>query len=227
MNNRILIIVTGHDHINADKPTGLWFEEFAIPFSIFREQGYLLTVVTPEGGRAPIDPRSLPAEAERGTYAAAFEALENTSAVSSVNIAEYDAVFLPGGHGTMFDLPVVKVGQVVGQFADAGKIVAAVCHGPAGFVEARRSDGRSVVDGRRITGFTNAEEDAAQLSAAMPFLLQDKLAALGGQFIAGGLWADHVEVDDLLITGQNPQSSRSTALAVVQLLENRAEPAQV
>jgi len=223
MNNRILIIVTGHDRISAGKPTGLWFEEFAIPFSVFREHGYLLTVVTPEGGRAPIDPRSLPAEAERGAYVEAFQALENTAAVSSVNIADFDAVFLPGGHGTMFDLPVLKVGQVVGQFADAGKIVAAVCHGPAGLVKARRSNGKSVVDGLRITGFTNAEEDAAQLSTEMPFLLQDKLTALGGQFIAGGLWADHVEVDGLLVTGQNPQSSRSTALAIIRLLEKRTE----
>lgn len=217
MSKQILMIVTGHDHIQAGHPTGLWFEEFAAPYALFREHGYSVVAVTPNGGAAPIDPNSLPADTTDA--AEALDVLKQTAALNSVTPSDFDAVFLPGGHGTMFDLPAESVGRVVGAFADAGKVVAAVCHGPAGLVGARRADSSPVVAGHQVTGFTNAEEDAAQLSALMPFLLQDKLTELGANFEAAPMWSDHVVVDRLLVTGQNPQSSRSTAEAVVRLLE--------
>ena len=222
MTNRILIIVTSHDRINAERATGLWFEEFAEPYAIFREQDYQITVASPRGGKTPIDPNSLAKDADPAEHQGALDALANTLSLSAVNADDFDAVFLPGGHGTMFDMPSAGVGSIVGQFADAHKIIAAVCHGPAGLVEAQRADGNPIVQGYRLTSFTNEEEAAAHLVDAMPFLLQDKLTALGGEFVASPMWNDHVVTDRNLITGQNPQSSSSTARAVVEMLEKAA-----
>jgi putative intracellular protease/amidase len=219
MNNHILMLVTSHNQIPGHKATGIWFEEFAIPYNLFREQGYSITVASPQGGSAPIDPSSTPAGEHRITYAEALGRLQDTLPLSEVQVEDYAAIFLPGGHGTMFDLPVAAVGQVIGFFADADKVIGAVCHGPAGLVEARLADGTPVVTGKRVTGFTNAEEAAAQLTDHMPFLLETRLAELGASFVAGALWADHVEVDGKLVTGQNPQSSTSAAQAVLNLLQ--------
>jgi putative intracellular protease/amidase len=219
------MIVTSHDRISEDHPTGLWFEEFAIPYQVFQERGYDITVASPKGGQAPIDPRSAPTADDRARYADALQALADTVATATLTVESFDAVFMPGGHGTMFDLPAAEVGRIVGQFADQGKVIGAVCHGPAGLVNARRADGTSVMNGYQVTGFTNAEEDAAQLTSAMPFLLQTRLAELGAEFIPSPLWNDHVVVDRLLVTGQNPQSSRSTALAFLEVLEGARVPA--
>jgi putative intracellular protease/amidase len=144
--------------------------------------------------------------------------LKETQPLSSVNVANYDAVFFPGGHGTMYDLPSPEVAQIVNQFADAQKVVAAVCHGPAALVEAKRSDGTPLVQGRKVTGFTNAEEQAVQLDQLMPFLLESRLRELGGEFVVASNWSDNVVVDGNLITGQNPQSSGSAAKAVIDAL---------
>jgi putative intracellular protease/amidase len=222
MIQHILFIVTSHDRIDADHPTGLWFEEFAHPYEVFQKQGYRITVASPKGGKTPIDPRSTPTPEAANQYIEALRALDNTLPLTSVNPSDYDAVFMPGGHGTMFDLPTAQVGKIVGAFADADKIVAAVCHGPAGLIAAQRANGQPVVAGHRVTGFTNAEEDAAQLSDAMPFLLQDKLTELGATFIPSPMWNDHVVIDGKLITGQNPQSGRSTAEALVKALKGIA-----
>jgi putative intracellular protease/amidase len=219
MNNRILMLVTSHNQIPGHKATGIWFEEFALPYQHFQEQGYSITVASPQGGPAPIDPGSLPNDEQRIAHAEALRRLEDTLPLSQVQVEDYAAIFLPGGHGTMFDLPVAAVGQVIGAFADAGKVIGAVCHGPAGLVEARRADGTPVVAGKQVTGFTNAEEAAAQLTAHMPFLLESRLAELGATFVPAALWADHVEVDGNLVTGQNPQSSASAAQAVIRLLQ--------
>ncbi|MEP7285256.1 MAG: type 1 glutamine amidotransferase domain-containing protein [Chloroflexota bacterium] len=225
MSKKILMIVTSHNHINAERLTGIWFEEFAIPYAVFREHGYAITVASPKGGQAPIDPNSYPPENEREAFSEVLNRLATTEPITAITSSKYDAVFLPGGHGTMFDLPMPEIGQIVGQFANADKVIAAVCHGPAGLITARRADGNAIVKGYQVTGFTNAEEDAANLTTEMPFLLQDKLTELGAEFIATPLWNDHVVVDRKLITGQNPQSSKSTAQAVIDLLERVATPA--
>src|SRR5689334_4826457 len=128
---KILIVVTSHNQIDPNHQTGLWFEEFAIPYHLFREQTYTITVTSPKGGIAPIDPRSIPKEQEAQTYRDALQALQYTEPLNSININDYDAIFFPGGHGTMYDLPVDEVGQIVSQFINTDKIVAAVCHGPA------------------------------------------------------------------------------------------------
>ncbi|MCU0498832.1 MAG: type 1 glutamine amidotransferase domain-containing protein [Anaerolineae bacterium] len=215
MSKHILMIVTSHDQINATRKTGLWFEEFAEPYRVFQEQGYQVTVASPKGGVAPIDPNSLP-ETPDETLMAVIQA---TTRLETLQPADYDAVFLPGGHGTMFDLPDDRVGRVIGLFADAGKVIGAVCHGPAGLVGARLANGTPIVQGYRLTSFTNEEEAAAHLVDEMPFLLQTRLVELGASFEGAPMWQDHVVVDRRLVTGQNPQSSLRTAQAVVGLLE--------
>lgn len=214
----ILMIVTNHDQIDAQHPTGVWFEEFAVPYKLFREQGYLITVASPKGGQAPLDPRSVPDDEQAKAQAEALQVLKETQPLSSLNLENYDAVFFPGGHGTVYDFPVPEVGQIASQFADAEKVVGAVCHGPAAFVEAKLSDGTPLVQGRRMTGFTNAEEQALQLDKLVPFLLESRLRELGAEFVTGATFSDHLVVDGNLITGQNPQSSASTAKAVIDAL---------
>lgn len=217
MNNpkKLLIVVTNHNQIDADHQTGLWFEEFAIPYHLFREQTYTITVASLKGGIAPIDPRSLPKDQEAQTYSDALQALQYTEPLNNININDYDAIFFPGGHGTMYDLPVDEIGQIVSKFINADKIVAAVCHGPAALVTAKNHDGTLVVKGKKLTGFTNEEEQEVQLDKLMPFLLESRLRELGAEFAATPKWSDNVVVDGKLITGQNPQSSASTAKAVI------------
>lgn len=218
---QILMIVTNHDRIDAEHATGLWFEEFAVPYRLFLSAGCRVTVASPKGGRAPIDPRSAPDASQSATHAEALQALADTRVLSDLRSEDFDAVFIPGGHGTMYDLPVAKVGRVVGEFADAGKIVAAVCHGPAALVAAKRADGTAVVKGRKVTGFTNEEERAAQLDRLMPFLLETRLRDLGAEYVLAAPWSNHVVVDGGLITGQNPQSSADAARAVIIALATR------
>lgn len=215
----ILMVVTSHDRIDTEHPTGLWFEEFSIPYGLFREQGYRITVASPRGGQVPIDPRSEPEDRDTPDVQAALRALSDTARLNAVASQPYDAVFFPGGHGTMYDLPDnPEVSRLVGRLIDENKIVASVCHGPACFVGAQRKDGTSVVKGKRITAFTNAEESAVELDQVMPFLLESRLRDLGARFEAADNWADHVVVDGHLITGQNPQSSGSAAQQVIRLL---------
>ena len=216
---RILIVVTSHDHIDATHPTGLWFEEFAIPYKEFTSQGFEVTVASPRGGSVPIDPRSEPNLTEAERTAQARSALRQTRSLSEVHAIGFDAIFLPGGHGTMFDLPEnTTLQDLLGDFASQNKVIAAVCHGPAGLVEARFPDGTPLVAGKRVTAFTNDEERAAELDQSMPFLLESRLRELGGHFVAQPNWSDHVERDGKLITGQNPQSSGSVAKAVIEAL---------
>jgi putative intracellular protease/amidase len=215
----ILIVVTSHAAIDDTHPTGLWFEEFATPYTLFRRQGYLVTVASPRGGETPIDPASLDADEETPDHAAAKEALRQTRALDgSVQAADFDAVFFPGGHGTMFDLPGnPEVQRLVVDCLDGGRILAAVCHGPACLVNAV-VQGAPLVKGRKLTAFTDAEEREVQLDRKMPFLLESRLRELGAKVVTAANWQDHVVVYDRLVTGQNPQSSGSTARAIIRLL---------
>jgi putative intracellular protease/amidase len=219
--NAILVVVTGHSQLPNAHQTGLWFEEYAVPVSLFKANGNSVTVASIHGGAAPIDPRSLP-EHPDAEASAALNELQHTRPLRDVNLADYDAVFFPGGHGTMFDLPdSAQVSQTIVAFLESGRVVGAVCHGPAALVGARFRDGTPVVKGRKLTSFTNEEERAAQLDQVMPFLLQSKLRELGAEFEPSPNWQDHVVVDGKLITGQNPQSSASTAKAMLQAVAMR------
>ncbi|MDP9024183.1 MAG: type 1 glutamine amidotransferase domain-containing protein [Candidatus Eremiobacteraeota bacterium] len=218
---KILMIVTGHSQIDADHPTGLWLEEYSIPLHAFRTAGFDVVTVTPHGGKAPIDPRSLEGVAADDE---AMNELANTRMLLEAGEAsEYDAVFLPGGHGTMFDLADFSpVKTLLSEFDAQGKIVASVCHGPAAFVDAiRTGEAETLVAGRRITCFTDSEERASKLDKLMPFLLATKLREQGATVVEGADFVDHVEIDENWITGQNPQSSGSAAQAVIAALRAR------
>jgi putative intracellular protease/amidase len=216
----ILMIVTSHDRIDEGHRTGLWFEEFAKPYTLFRQQGFAVTVASPAGGDTPLDERSLADYQPSAENEAARAHLRELPALSEdFSAADYDAIFFPGGHGTMFDLPDnPQVQRLIREFHEAGKVIASVCHGPACLVNVVLGNGEPLVRGRKLTAFTDDEERAVALDGLMPFLLESRLREQGATFIPADDWQDNVIVDDNLVTGQNPQSSASAALAVIQLL---------
>ena len=213
------MVVTSHGQIAPQHPTGVWLSEFAEPYLLFREEGCDVAVSSLRGGAAPVDPRSLEEPVE-GSVAAAMKQLEATVPLREVDMSGFDAVFLPGGHGTMYDLPASEeLARVLVSFYESGRVIAAVCHGPAGLLGATLADGSPLVKGKRVTGFTNEEERAAGFDKLMPFLLEDRLRELGALFVGAPVWSDHIEQDGRLITGQNPQSSVSAAKAVIEALK--------
>lgn len=216
----ILMIVTSHDRIDETHRTGLWFEEFAVPYTKFRREGYSVTVASPRGGDTPIDANSLEGYQATHENEEAMAALRGTRRLDAEVTAEgFDAVFLPGGHGTMFDLPDnPHVQRLIREFAQADKVIASVCHGPACLVGVMLEENVPFVRGRRVTAFTDSEERAVQLDQAMPFLLEQRLREQGAEFATAADWADNIVVDGRLVTGQNPQSSGSAADAVIGLL---------
>lgn len=214
---RILMVVTSHGQIDADHPTGLWLEEFATPYEMFLAAGHSVTVASPKGGVTPVDPRS---EGEKERYeATTWDALQSTALLGELDLSGFDAVFFPGGHGTMFDLPEDgSVIAAVNHFLRRDQPAAFVCHGPAALVGATAADGSPAVAGRRITGFTNDEEVAVELDDDMPFLLETRLREQGGDFVGAPNFTEHVVVDGNLITGQNPASSAAAAKALLEAL---------
>jgi putative intracellular protease/amidase len=221
---KILIVTTSHDRFEGANPhpTGVWLEEFALPYLELAANGVEMTIASPKGGAMPIDPRSLPTPAQETAWHSAIAASQQTIALSAVTSTEFDAIFLPGGHGPMFDLPDNRdLQQLLREFHEAGKIIAAVCHGPVGLVGATRSDGTPLVKDRVLTAYTDSEEVAAKLDKEVPFILEQRLRELGAIFIAGENKADHIERDGNLITGQNPASSASIARSIVTALNHQ------
>jgi putative intracellular protease/amidase len=229
----ILMVLTGARHWTlkdgTEHPTGFWADEFIAPHRIFTEAGVEVTVATPGGVRPVVDERSMvPGRAGSEDDIAAFRAyLEEVDAVlaaprrlEDLDPADYDAVYIAGGHGPMQDLSVNEdLGRMLVTLVDTpGKVVGSVCHGAAGLLPARRTDGRWAFDGRHLTGFTNAEETKTGSAAKAPWLLEDQLRALGGKFDGGEPFGSHVIVDGDLVTGQNPASSVDTAQRVLELL---------
>lgn len=217
----ILIIVTSFSEITPGEPTGLWLEEFAVPYMEFKNKGFKISVASIQGGKAPIDPRSTPSAEQKEAWAEAIKTLEKTVPVASIETTYFDAVFIPGGHGTMFDFPNNEdLHKVLRGFAVQDKVIAAMCHGPASLVGVTLDDGTPLVAGKTVTSFTNEEESAAGFTKKMPFLLESRLRELGARFVGQPNWSNHVQVDGKLITGQNPQSSKSAAVAVIDALTN-------
>jgi putative intracellular protease/amidase len=207
----ILLIVTSHGEMDNQKATGVWLEEFAVPYEVFTDAGYQVIVASPKGGAAPIDPRSLP-ENPTESEQAAMHLLKSTMPLSQLPDLPYKGIFFAGGHGTMFDFPTdPKVQKLVGEAMAADTPLALVCHGPAALVGAETADGEPVAKGRRLTGFTNSEEKAVELVDEMPFLLESRLREQGAEFSAEENFKEHVVVDRNLVTGQNPASSRKAA----------------
>ncbi len=228
---RILMVLTSHDKLgNTGKPTGFWFEELSNPYYAFADAGHAIDIASIQGGKAPVAPGSegqpgnRPASVQRFLAdGAAMEKLENSQAIGSIDPSRYDAVFLPGGHGVMWDFAEnAQLAKIVGPLFDAGKIVAAVCHGPAGLVSARRRDGLPIVHGKRVNAFTDTEEAAAGLTDVVPFLLESRLRELGGKFERVADWQPIAVRDGNLITGQNPQSSLAVADKVLEALSEEA-----
>lgn len=213
----VLFVVTNHTEITNDHKTGLWLEEFAVPYLVFKEKGYNVKVTSIEGGEVPLDPNSIEDKPE---WKAAENELKNTSKLSKDDAGQYDAIFLPGGHGTMFDFPENEtLLSILKQFAEEEKVIGSVCHGPAGLVNVTYKDGTPFVKGKTLTAFTDEEEVEMQLDIHMPFLLETKLREKGANFVRGEKWSDFSVRDGQLVTGQNPQSSQSAALKVVEALE--------
>jgi putative intracellular protease/amidase len=223
----VLVVATSHNVMDNGHLTGLWAEELAAPWLAFAAAGCRLTLASIKGGPIPFDPRSVSGAAPQPDSVqrfladrAAMQAVQVTPAIADVDIADVDAIFLPGGHGTMWDLPhSAALADRIGSLFARGRIVAAVCHGPAGLVSAQRRDGKPIVAGRRVTAFTDSEEEKVGLAAAVPFLLESRLRALGADVVPGPDFQPHVVADGTLITGQNPASSDAVAQAVLQALQ--------
>lgn len=217
----VLLVMTNHGELgDTGEPTGLYLSEAAHPWHVFNDAGWAVVLASPEGGSAPIDPRSLEnvdeqSQAFLDKYARDGE-VPKTARLSAMNARNFDAIFFAGGHGTMWDFPESPhVKSAAEGVYRAGGVLAAVCHGPAALVRLTNRDGSPLVAGKRVTGFTNAEEDAVELTAVMPFLLETRLRALEAQFVGAGNFQENVVVDGRLVTGQNPASARATAEAVL------------
>jgi putative intracellular protease/amidase len=214
----------------SDDPTGVWLEELTTPYYAFRDAGAQVTIASIAGGAVPIDARSInkdgenDASVERYLKDSALKAqVANTPQFTTVDPKEYDALFLPGGHGTMFDYPGSEdLARLVERFDREIKIVAAVCHGPAGLVSARKTDGSPFVAGRRVAGFTDSEERAVGLDGAMPFLLEARLKELGARHERGADFKPFAIRDGRLVTGQNPASATRTAELVLEAMAAEA-----
>ena len=222
----ILMVLTSHDSLGSTgEKTGFWLEEFAAPYYTFKEAGANLTLASPLGGQPPLDPKSddpaSETEATRRFKAdpAALRELANTRPLDSVSAADFDAVFYPGGHGPLWDLAEDPTSiKLIEDMLAAGKPVAAVCHAPGVLRHPKTAAGVPVVQGKKVTGFTNTEEEAVGLTKVVPFLVEDMLKENGGLYAKAADWQPYVVTDGLLISGQNPASSEPAAKALLKLL---------
>jgi len=224
---KILIVLTSHSELGTTgKKTGFWIEEFAAPYYVFADAGAIITIASPSGGQPPVDPKSEQLDAQTPDTErfykddVAIDLVAHTFRLSDIAPAEYDAVFYPGGHGPLWDL--VDDGDsitLIEGFYNHQKPVAFVCHGPAALLNAKAKNGEPLVKGKHVTGFANTEEEAVQLSMIVPFLLEDELINLGAHYSRGADWQSYTQQDGLLITGQNPGSSKATAKLLVATLK--------
>lgn len=226
---KILMVLTSHDQLgDTGKKTGFWLEEFAAPYYAFKDAGADVTLVSPSGGQPPLDPKSDEPDSQTAATRrfkadpVAQAALARTGKLSEVSGAGFDALFYPGGHGPLWDLAEDAHSiKLIESMSAAGKTVAAVCHAPGALRHAKAADGSPLVKGKKVTGFTNSEEEAVQLTKVVPFLVQDMLVELGGIYSKGGDWHPYVVTDGKLITGQNPASSEPAAVAVLAQLKGK------
>jgi putative intracellular protease/amidase len=226
---RILMVLTSHDQLgNTGRKTGFWLEEFAAPYFVFRDAGVELTLASPKGGQPPIDPKSdlkenqTPAMERFKQDPAAQQALSQTVKLADMRAEDFDTIFYVGGHGPMWDL-VDNTDSIalIESFYNSGKPVAAVCHSPAVFHRVTYQ-GAPLVKGKRVTGFSNTEEEAVHLTKVVPFLVEDELKRIGGQYEKAPDWESLAIVDGRLVTGQNPASSTAAAQALLKVVTQNA-----
>ena len=224
---KILIVLTSHDQLGeTGKKTGFWLEELAAPYYTFIDAGADVTLASPVGGQPPLDPKSNEPDAQTETTKrfeadeVAMQALANTHKLSEVLNQDFDAVFYPGGHGPLWDLANDQNSiSLIEQTLQANKPVALVCHAPGVLRDVKNAEGRPIVEGKSVTGFSNTEEDGVGLTDIVPFLVEDTLKEKGGQYSRAEDWQVYVQQDGLLITGQKPASSAATAEALLMLVK--------
>ena len=224
---RILIVLTSHDQLgNTGEKTGFWLEEFAAPYYRLLDAGAELTLASPAGGQPPLDPKSSAPDAQTeatrrfDTDRKTQSVLANTMKLADIKADNFDAVFYPGGHGPLWDLTEDRNSiSLIESFVAANKPVAAVCHAPAVLIHVLDANGQALVKGKRVTGFSNSEEEAVKLSDIVPFLLEDKLIELGAVYEKTDDWYPLAVIEGKLITGQNPASSEAVADALLGLLQ--------
>ncbi|MFC4526276.1 type 1 glutamine amidotransferase domain-containing protein [Dyella halodurans] len=223
---KVLIVLTSHDQLgNTGRKTGFWLEELAAPYYTFKDAGVEVVMASPKGGQPPLDPKSNE-PSFRTALTHRFEAdvaanaqLANTVRLDSVSQADFDTVFYPGGHGPLWDLAEDAHSiALIESFIEAGKPVALVCHAPGVLRHVKAANGKPLVEGKQVTGFTNSEEEGVGLTKIVPFLVEDELKAKGGLYSKGPDWGSYVVTDGLLITGQNPASSSEAATVLMERL---------
>ncbi|MBV4366922.1 type 1 glutamine amidotransferase domain-containing protein [Erwinia sp. BNK-24-b] len=225
---KILMVLTSHDRLgDTGRKTGFWLEELAAPYYVFKDAGAEIVLASPQGGNPPLDPKSNEPDFQTALThrfeadTAAVAQLAATVRLDTVSQADFDAVFYPGGHGPLWDLAEDKHSvALIEAFIAAEKPVAFVCHAPGVLRHVKTQEGKALVEGRKVTGFTNSEEEAVGLTQVVPFLVEDELIAKGGLYSKGPDWSSYVVTDGQLITGQNPTSSAATA---EQLLHKLAQ----
>lgn len=224
---KILMVLTSHDKLgDTGQKTGFWLEEFASPYYAFIDSNAEVTLASPQGGQPPLDPKSDEPDFQTAATArfredtTAQQALAQTRRLAEVKAADFDAVFYPGGHGPLWDLAEDQTSiALLESFSRAAKPLGLVCHAPGVLRHPKGADGAPLVQGKRVTGFSNSEEDAVQLTGIVPFLVEDMLKENGGLYAKGEDWGSHVEIDGNLLTGQNPASSEAVAQALIEMLK--------
>ncbi|KAJ9455838.1 Glutathione-independent glyoxalase HSP31 [Diplonema papillatum] len=227
MTKSVLMVLTScNKHEANGNPTGYWAEEFASPYYLFKEAGLNVVLASPAGGKPPCDPGSLAADFQTDATkrydsdAAAQQQMASTKKLSEVTADGFDGLFFPGGHGPVYDLYKDATSiALIESFVKANKPVAAVCHGPAALLKACGADGASILKGKKVTGFSNSEEEAVALTKVVPYSLEDELKKTGAEYAKGDDWGVHTEVSGLVITGQNPGSSAETAKKLLAALQ--------
>ncbi|RRO10889.1 type 1 glutamine amidotransferase domain-containing protein [Pectobacterium aquaticum] len=223
---KILMVLTSHDKLgNTGNKTGFWLEEFAAPYYTFKDAGAELVLASPAGGQPPLDPKSDLADFQTELThrfkadPAAQQGLANTVKLDTVSEQDFDAVFYPGGHGPLWDLAESPISiALIEAFVCANKPTGFVCHAPGVLIHVKAENGDALIKGRKVTGFTNGEEAAVQLTDVVPFLIEDEFKKLGGLYEKGPDWAPYLVEDGKLITGQNPASSEVVAKAILKQL---------
>ncbi|QTD57393.1 type 1 glutamine amidotransferase domain-containing protein [Parasphingorhabdus cellanae] len=224
---KILMVLTSYDELgDTGEKTGFWLEEFAAPYYVFKDAGAVVTLASPKGGQPPLDPKSDAEDAQTEATKrfkkdeSTQKILAETRVLANIRDQDFDAIFFPGGHGPLWDLTNdADSKRLIETFANSDRPVGAVCHAPAVFKHIKSADGQPLVFGKRVTGFTNTEEEGVGLTDVVPFLVEDMLKENGGLYEKGDDWASFVLTDGKLVTGQNPDSSEEAARALLALLK--------